>query len=77
MSRCHSCASKATVFLWKTTFDGFPLGRNTPAGGVRSVEKKYDWRASNRLVVVQTGESATQAKVFKAHAVPRRAHVKT
>ena len=31
---------------------------------------KYDWRAPSRLLVVQTGKSASQAKVFKAHAVP-------
>ena len=31
----------------------------------------YDWRAPNRLLVVQTGESVNQAKVFKAHAVPQ------
>ena len=30
-----------------------------------------DWRAPNRLLVVQTGDSASQAKVFKAHAVPQ------
>ena len=30
-----------------------------------------DWRAPNRLLVVQTGASATQARVFKAHAVPQ------
>ena len=33
--------------------------------------EKYDRRAPNRLLVVQTGESASQAKVFKAHAVPQ------
>ena len=33
--------------------------------------RKYDWRAPNRLLVVQTGESASQAKVFKAHALPQ------
>ena len=33
--------------------------------------EKYDWRQPNRLLVVQTGESVEQAKVFKAHAVPR------
>ena len=31
--------------------------------------EKYDWRQPNRLLVVQTGESFEQAKVFKAHAV--------
>ena len=30
--------------------------------------RKYDWRQPNRLLVVQTGESVEQAKVFKAHA---------
>ena len=33
--------------------------------------EKYDWRQPNRLLVVQTGESFEQAKVFKAHAVPQ------
>ena len=40
---------------------------------------KYDWRAPNRLLVVQTGESlvvrtgasVNQDKVFRAHAVPQ------
>ena len=40
-------------------------------GGVRSVEKKYYWRAPNRLLVLQTGESVNHAKVFKAHPVPQ------
>ena len=31
--------------------------------------EKYDWREPNRLLVVQTGESVQQAKVFEAHAV--------
>ena len=35
------------------------------------MEKKYDWKQPNRLVVVQTGESIDQAKVFKDHAVPQ------
>ena len=30
--------------------------------------EKNKWRAPNRLLVVQTGDSASQAKVFKAHA---------
>ena len=33
--------------------------------------EKYDWRQPNRLLVVQTGESFKQAKVFKEHAVPK------
>ena len=33
--------------------------------------EKYDWKQPNRLLVVQTGESVNQAKVFRAHAVPQ------
>ena len=33
--------------------------------------EKYDWKQPNRLLVVPTGESVNQAKVFKAHAVPQ------
>ena len=29
---------------------------------------QYEWRAPNRILVVQLGVSATEAKVFKAHA---------
>ena len=28
----------------------------------------YEWRAANRILVVQTGAGVSQAKVFKAHA---------
>ena len=33
--------------------------------------QKYDWKQPNRLLVVRTGESVDQAKVFRAHAVPQ------
>ena len=33
--------------------------------------EKIDLRAPNMLLVVQTGVSASQAKVLKAHAVPQ------
>ena len=33
--------------------------------------EKYDWKQPNRLLIVQTGDSIGQAKVFKAHAVPQ------
>ena len=45
--------------------------RGTAVGGAQSVEKKYEWRAPNRLLVVQTGVSASQAMVFKALAAPQ------
>ena len=38
---------------------------------VRDLWRKYDWREPNRLLIVQTGESVNQAKVFRAHAVPQ------
>ena len=31
---------------------------------------QYEWRAPNRIVVVQIGANANEAKVFKAHATP-------
>ena len=31
--------------------------------------EEYDWKQPNMLLVVQTGESVEQAKVFKAHSV--------
>ena len=54
----------------------FPLEDLHVAGfswkeALQSVEKNMNGRAPNRLLVVQTGESAGQAKVFKAHAVPQ------
>ena len=33
--------------------------------------EKYDWKQPNGLLVVQTGESVYEAKVFEAHAVPQ------
>ena len=33
--------------------------------------EKYDWKQPNRLLVVQTGDSIEQTKVFKAHAAPQ------
>ena len=33
--------------------------------------EKYDWRQPNRLLVVETGASVNQVKVFRAHAVPQ------
>ena len=38
---------------------------------VRNLWRKYDWRAPNRLLVVQIGVSGSQAKAFKAHAAPQ------
>ena len=36
---------------------------------VRDLLRKNGWKQLNRLLVVQTGESTNQAKVFRAHAV--------
>ena len=32
---------------------------------------KYEWRAPNRILVVQLGTDDNEAKVFRAHAAPR------
>ena len=73
MSRCDICAQTETL-------KQFSFGRLRVVGFsweealqlvVRHLWRKCDWRAPNRLLVVQTGDSASQAKVFKAHAIPR------
>ena len=64
MSRCRICAQIATVFTWRTACGGFQLGRSTAAGCPQSVEK-------NMVGERPTGDSASRAKVFKAHAVPQ------
>ena len=46
-------------------------GRKTTKWWCAICGEKYDWRQPNRLLVVQTGDSFEQAKVFKAHAVPQ------
>ena len=45
--------------------------KDVTIGGVICGGRKYDWKQPARLLVVQTGESVNQAKVFKAHAVPQ------
>ena len=47
-------------------FGGFQLGRSTPAGGARSVEKNMIGERPNRLLVVQTGESVNRGKPLRA-----------
>ena len=32
---------------------------------------QYDWRAPNRILVVQLGANANEAQVFRAHAAPQ------
>ena len=70
-SQCLTCARTATVHLWKTAFGDLLLGRSTPAGGVRFVEKSTIGSNRTGFLVVQTGESVEQAKVFKARAIPQ------
>ena len=41
------------------------------AGKKHSCGENFDWRAPNRLLVMQTGSRASQAKVLKEHAVPQ------
>ena len=71
MLRCHTSARTATVSRWKTTFGASQGRKNLQIGGARSVERNYDWKQPDRLLVVQTGESVDQAKVCRAHAVPQ------
>ena len=67
----HICARIATVSRWKTASGG-SLGEKVRNNWwCANFEEKYDWKQPNRLLVVQTGESVNQAKVFRAHAVPQ------
>ena len=50
--------------------------RSTAAGGAQSVEK-ICLESAKQVTGVETGDSASQAKVFKAHAVPQGVCVKT
>ena len=72
MSLYRICAQTATVSPWRrTTCGGFQLERSTAVGGAQSAEKIVNGESPDRLLVVQTGDSAGQVKVFKAHAVPQ------
>ena len=63
--------------LWATCYDfrgdvvGFSCNKEALQLVVPNLWRKYEWRAPNRLLVLQRGDSASQAKVFKAHAVPQ------
>ena len=69
-SQCHTCARTATVSLLEHNV-WWVSGERPTKWWCAICEEKYDWRQPSRLVVVQTGESFEQAKVFKAHAVPQ------
>ena len=51
--------------------NSFPLEDYMWWGSAGNCGEKCEWRAPNKLLVVQTSASASQAKVFKAHAVPQ------
>ena len=70
-SRCRTCARIVTVSRWKTTFGESLEGRKHTNWLCAICGEKHDWKQPNRLLMVQTGESVYQAKVFKAHAVPQ------
>ena len=67
-------ARTATASLWMTASGGYQRDtetatterRHIATGGARLVEG----RAPNRILVVQIGVNANEAKVFKAHATP-------
>ena len=61
---CPHCNS----FPWMSTFGG-SLGEKAHKLVVRDLWRKYYWKQPNRLLVVQTGESVNQAKVFRANAL--------
>ena len=55
--RCHDVITVPKLqqfFFWKTTCGGFQLARSTSSWWCAICGEKYDWRAPNRLLVVQT-----------------------
>ena len=68
----------ATVSRRTTTFGGYRRDTETATterrsiaiGGVRLVEALHEWRAPDRILVVQIGVNANEAKVYKAHTTP-------
>ena len=71
MSQCHTCARTATVHPLEDYVWWVSAGKKYTSWWCAICGETYDWKQSNRLLVVQTGESVEQAKVFKAHAVLR------
>ena len=67
--RRPKCEEGSSVSLWRIACGGFQLGRSTAVGGAQSFEKKKIGERPNRLLVVQIGDSTSQAEVFKAHVV--------
>ena len=64
---CPNCNS----FLLKYYVWWVSAGKKHTSRWCAICGEKYDWKQPNRLLVVQTGESVEQAKVFKAHAIPQ------
>ena len=79
MSLCRICAHIAVAFLLRIIFGGCrrqketatTKSRSTAVGGAQFVEKNMNGYRPTRSLVVQTGVSASQTKVFKAHAAPQ------
>ena len=66
---CRTYAQTATVSFWKIVW--WVSGEKHTKWWCAICGEKYDRKQPNTLLVVQTGESFVQAKVFKAHAVPQ------
>ena len=69
VSQCLTCPNCNSFPLGDNVW--WVSGRKTTRWWCAICGEKYDWKQPNRLLVVQTGESVEQAKVFKAHAVPQ------
>ena len=64
---CPHCSSFSLEdFMWWVS-----TGRKHCSWWCAICGEKYEWRAHNWLLVVQTGASASRARAFKAHAVPQ------
>ena len=67
---CNSFSLEDYIW-WVSTGHGDSRKKNHCSWWCAVCGGKYEWRASNRILVVQVGTNANEAKVFRAHAAPQ------
>ena len=65
-----SCFPLDDYIWWVSTGDSYNRKKKHCNWWCAACGDQYEWRAPNRILVVQLGTNANEAKVFKAHAGP-------
>ena len=68
---CHICCTHCNSFPLENYIWWVSDGKKHSSWWCAICGEKYDWRVPNRLLVVQTCDSVSQAKDVKAHAGPQ------